>query len=404
MVQLNREQLAQFINANAIDLSAMDLASFRTWLRARIDDAARQPLFAQRCLIRDLTRANRRQLRDRERRLEDAEQAYRQHPAFSEIENSAREIGNLEKAVAGLTTAVSEKRADPEKLAEFESDLTRTKQHHWELVSNLPEKKRRDRAIHSLERFRDEIGLREAEEILEGIGENHGSGTVAAGGRFEALSSEAATRFILPDVGEPGERLVVLHGLTLGCARGEFDQMVVTVPRDDEIVQVRAVVEAKRNINDLVHGFRLRQENLAWLTGDRAGYSTDLYRTRDYPEGHFDSVAEHEEQGQKYRFDQRSFRDLAAPQDSGKRLSGMYFVTEERPLLGVTSSELGRILHRVATDPGFNIDSDAILRQFRKWAKTFVADVQTRDVLEMYAQDEHLARHVIFAASRRKVR
>src|SRR5205085_9755144 len=122
-------------------------------------------------------------------------------------------------------------------------------------------------------------------------------------------------RHILPDLlraradGASDRRVRILRRVTLGAARVEFDQLVVRVPAAaGRPVQVLAAVEVKKNINDLAHGFRLRQENLAWLTGDAGGYDPALYRTGHFRSGHFDRPAEHREGGDAFLFAPGSFR------------------------------------------------------------------------------------------------
>ena len=81
------------------------------------------------------------------------------------------------------------------------------------------------------------------------------------------------------------------RGVTLGAAGTELDQVIVRLPsRAERPVEVLAVVEVKRNLNDLAHGFRRRQDDLAWLTGHTANYDPRRYRTRQFPTGHFDKI------------------------------------------------------------------------------------------------------------------
>lgn len=402
MRQLSRSELTQYLADHAVDLRQLDLAGFRVWLEDRISTAARQPLFAQRCLIRDLRRAHRRKLRDRERRLEAAEQAYRSLPAAGQLEEWERTIADLEKAVAGLSEAVAQGRADPAKLAQFQSRLADARQTWQQLRGAVPERRRLERARDSLAAFSADIGLTAAERELQQIGAHRGKVAGRAGSRFEELSSLAIHQLVLPQVSADGP--IVLHGVTWGCARGEFDQVICgrrgaesdrSQPQPD-FSDVLAIVEAKRNINDLVHGFNLRQENLAWLAGDPRGHQPRLYRTDQFPDGRFEGTAIHQEYGRDFLFDQQSFRRFQETDDRGFRLHGLYFVSEQRPLVGATTAELSRILHRAATDPRLQISSDAGLRRFRKWALSVVAPFQTRDVLKLYAASEELANQIVF--------
>lgn len=395
MHALTAQELRQFVEANEANLHEMTAAEFRDWLGERIEAHRGRAMFDQRCKIRDLRKQYRRPLQDRERRLRLAEQLYAQNPASVERERLEQQVGDLEQAVAGLTRAVANNQADPNKLADYEGRLRDVREMIQALDRRLPEKRRLDRARQSLARYEEQIGLTAAERELETISTSRGTSSVSAGSRFEKRSSKATSRLIVPRVTEPHESAHVLHGVTMGCARGEIDQLVV-VTSPDSSSEVRAVIEAKRNINDLVHGFRLRQENLAWFVGDEAGYEPEQYRTSVYTAGEFTVPAVHEEEGESFQLDRRSFHHFAEADAPPFRLSGLYFVTEQRPLLGVTTAELGRIMHRVATDPGFDLERKSVVGRFRKWVLSIVDPFQTRDVLHLFARSEHWAQQVIF--------
>lgn len=397
MQRLSQKELVDFVDTHAVHFRSLDLDGFRAWLSQRIEESLRQPDFAQRCRIREIERTHRRRLRDRERRLQKAEDAYRQLPAREQIEQLKHRLESLKKGVAGLEQAVAEDRADPEKLESFRRQYMEVVREFLLLVEDHPEWRRLGRAKGSLERLREEIGLTDAEAELEALGRKQGNSSTASGSYFETVSSEATHRLILPDITHAGEQAHVLHGVTLGCARGELDQVVVVRRGEGAAVEVRAIVEAKRNINDLAHGFRQRQENLAWFAGDSSGYDPQLYRTDRYTEGHFAGPVTHEEDGETFLFDAGSFESITKDAESGWRLDHLYFVTEQRPLLGVGMAEHGQILNRVATDPAFNIDSKVVLGKYRKWAQQLVEPMQTEDVLALYAKTEEWARQIVFA-------
>src|SRR5262249_14103426 len=143
------------------------------------------------------------------------------------------------------------------------------------LLASSPEHQALLRVTAELNELRTAVGLDREEARLEELTRQQGRHTGRAGASFEELALELTRSRIAPGLLPRGEEapggLRVLRGVTLGAARTEFDQLVVR-PRGDQPVQVLAVVEVKRNVNDLAHGFRLRQENLAWLTGDVAHY------------------------------------------------------------------------------------------------------------------------------------
>lgn len=398
MESCSRESLQQFLNENATDLSSLSLEEFRDWLEARIERANQHPLFQERCRSRDLRRRYRSPLRFRERRLNRAEQEYRADPLSRTIEELRENVRDLTNAVEGLSQAVAEKRADPAKLAEFAVRRAIAIAEYDQLRNTTPTWHQLEQARQSLAAFQQEIGLTEIEKSIARLSLERGRISSRSGQNYQQTVSRTGRDLIVKSLAErenfEGQSMELLHGVTLGCARGEFDQMIVTAAKQDEPVRVLAIVEAKKNINDLVHGFRIRQENLAWLVGDRSGYVADLYRTRYFPEGHF-TTAVHPEHGRRYHFNRDSFQRYATPDKAGYRLEGLWFITNRRPLLGVTSGELGRILYQVSMNPSLNLSSHSGLDKFRKWVLNTISDYQTHDVLRLYATTNELAPQII---------
>src|SRR5262249_2114226 len=177
----------------------------------------------------------------------------------------------------------------------------------------------------------------------------------------------------------------------------EFDQLVVRRPPGGRPVEVLAVVEAKRNINDLAHGFCRRQEDLAWLAGDGAGYDPQAYRTRHFPSGHFDRAAAHEQDGESFVFAPGSFRRIRRDAATGRFLHRLYFITPAGPLWGVSTAALARIAHHVAGDGGWDPDDDAYLQRLLAWCRALAQPVETPDVLRLYAATPRRGRQVLVA-------
>ncbi len=400
-VRMGLEELRGYLEANPIDVRSLDLAGFRAWLAERIDDARGDDVFEQRCRIRDLVKANRRPLAARVSVLKRAKKAYEASPAFERLTQLESEIVNARKAVDGLSGAIGEGRTgDPEasakKLDGFRERLETLLAEDRALAEATPERGRLTRAEASLEAYRVSIGIVEGERSLEGLHRARGQRASSKGSRFEEVAGEAIERHLVPAMPVPRGRLVRLGGVKLGCARAEFDHLVVDVPPEGGPVEVVALLEVKRNPNDIVDGFLVRQENLAWFTGERGAYDPEAYRTQVYRTGHFDRPAVHEEDGAGYPFDATSFRRFARDPATGKYLEALWFVTEPRRLRGVTSEENSRILHRVSTDPSFDLGKQSSVREFRRWAFSILGESQTRDVLALYARSEALARHILF--------
>lgn len=191
----------------------------------------------------------------------------------------------------------------------------------------------------------------------------------------------------------------VLQGVTLGAARMEIDQLLVRCSGDaDEPVEVLALVEVKRNVNDLAHGFGLRQENLAWLTGDEARYDPEAYRTSSFPEGRFDRAI-HESGGERYVFDAGSFRRFRPDPATGLLLDGLYLVTRPGAIWGVASAALARIAYRVSTDERWAPENEAYLRKLLEWCRSLAHGVETPDVLRTYAAAQDRAQQLLLLES-----
>jgi hypothetical protein len=398
----------EFLQANRTSVAAMSLTEFREWLQQRIQHAAGSELFRSRCRIRNLERQHRRRLQDRKRRLKSATADWQASPLFDEFQQLTGRQKSLQKAVAGLAQAVAEGRADADKLQQFEQQLQAVNDRLKEILTSSSEAKRVDSAEESWQKLRSEIGLTQAIEAAVEDASEVGTAASLSGDRFEVVSAAAVEQCLRPEFQktlqrDPTAELMTLHGATLGCARGEFDHLLVVSRGDDVPVEVLAVVEAKRNINDLPHGFRLRQENLAWFVNDPQGFDSDQYRTAAFPNGTFDRPVVHRYKDRQLIFAPASFQRFATPAACGYRLQGLCFVTERRRLLGMTSAELSRLMHVAATDPRVTLDdqfqltvSDTMLKRLR--SEIFTDNrLQTYDVLDIYCDSDDLASQIIFA-------
>ena len=390
-VKRSAADLAAFLADNPIDVARLDRDGFRRWISALVESLKDDPVFSRRAAIRDLRRTNRRKLRYRRGRISDALLAYRDCGCADDVEAAARQLDQTQKAVDGLRGAVAEGRADPDKLAAFEARLVEVDQRHAALLAKCNERERLDRARRSLDRFEIEIGLPDVQAELEDIQRNRGRRSSSGGRRFEDVSEALITKLVIPEFDRP---VICLSGLTLGCARGEFDHLLVTPPEGHKPVEVLAMVEAKRNINDLAHGFRLRQENLAWLRSDDTGFDPDQYRTSHYPAGRFDRPFDHEIDGVTYRFDPSSFAGFERHPATGDYLRGLWFVTEARSLNGVSGGEREKISYKLATDRLIRFNRPSSLDPLHDWVLDLIAPLQARGVLERYA-DADLARQIL---------
>lgn len=352
-------------------------------------------MFAQRERIRDLRRASPR-LRALERERRRAARADAGSPLGERLRQLEEELNGVVKAVEGLTGALEDADEDRqaslrEKLDAFRARRAALEAERDERIAASPERALLMRLDAELERLRDVSGVGAEEARLDEMMRAQGRRSGRAGGGFEAAALRAVREHLLPELGDGP--LTVLTGVTLGTARTELDQVVVRGSGDTP-VEVLAVVEAKRNPNDVAHGFTRRQADLAWLSGHRAAYDPAMHVTRHFPTGHFDRVTEHEQDGARFLFNPSSFRRFQP--ENGHFLAGLYFVTRATPLAGISGAALGRLRHRAATDERFAPADDAYLANLLAWCRTLAEPIETPDVLALYAADEKRARQILF--------
>lgn len=383
-----------------VELRGLGLEDFRRWLTQQLDYWQADPVFAQRARIRDLRRAEPR-LRELEQALHRATARDRAAPRATRLNAVEEELLRTGKAIAGLGGALAqatpEKRPDLQsKLGEFQARQQTLGEEQTRLTRASPARQELLRLQAELRRLREHLGLEREEAHLAGLMQQQGRHSGKSGAAFEDLALRLTWRDLVPELSGGREAERVLRGVTLGAARTELDQLVVRLPRrSGQPVEVLALVEVKRNLNDVAHGFRLRQENLAWLSGDTAHYEPAEYRTRYFHSGHFDREAVHEEDGERFVFTRGSFRHFRREPGLGVYLRRLCFVTREASLHGVSAASLARIRHRVATDERWEPLSDSHLRELLRWCQALVEPLETPDVLRLYCAVPGMGRQVL---------
>jgi hypothetical protein len=277
-----------------LDLRELDLPGFRRWLEFQFERWERDPVFNQRCRIRDLRRASPRCANTRRRLPARRPRSTPPGHISLRLAELDQEIANADKAIAGLTRRGGEHPPGQGGPPPGETGI---------LPGCTPRMGERAIVIGS--------GIARPSGPDPGagrVGPLQGGHRVGPGGRPTSTSSKRAgdvervgpgsrlsgvaeetTRdrivsMILPPVGDGSAAFQILRQVRLGAAEIELDLVVVRKGESAaDPVEVLAVVEAKRNINDVGHGFLRRQANLAWLTGDRSGYDPAARRTRTFP-------------------------------------------------------------------------------------------------------------------------
>ncbi|HEX8361108.1 MAG TPA: hypothetical protein VF613_13430 [Longimicrobium sp.] len=366
-VERGREVVQALLRERTTDLRYIDAEGFRDWLQRQLAGWRRDPVFAQRERIRDLRRACP-GLRALEREVKHSRQADAASPGGERLGQVEEELRGVEQGVAGLAGAsegaAPARRAElREKLAAFEARRASLTAERDALTAASPARMRLLRAESELRRLRAQCGLEAEEARLEELLREQGQRSGRSGGGFEEIAVQAIREHLLPEMGEPEP--VILAGVKLGAAGTEIDQVIV---RRGDPVEVLAVVEAKRNPNDVAHGFTRRHADLAWLSGDRRAYDPAARVTRHFPTGHFDRPAVHEQYGERFVFAPGSFRRFGPDR--------LFFVTRVAPLAGLSTGALARLRHRVATD-------DAPPDELLAWCRTLAEPVETPDVLRL---------------------
>lgn len=386
----------------AVDLRGLDLEGFRHWLSHQLPFWESDPAFVQRARIRDLRRAHP-ELRALERACRHAAAADEASPHAARLLQVEEALSNAGKAIAGLGAALA--RAEPEaqpglrrKLTDFQ-DRQQALQHEQALLTQAsPPRQELLRLRGELQQLRSRLGLERADTALAGLLLNQGRRSSSTGGSFEQQALALTWHHIVPDLVRTGvtARLRVLTGVGLGAARTELDQLLIRQPlRPGQPVEVLALVEVKRNLNDLAHGFRRRQENLAWFTGDAAHYDSQEYRTRFFRSGHFDREAVHEQDGERFVFARGSFRHFRREPGSGPFLRRLYFITRAGSLSGLSASALARLRHGVATEERWRLEDEDSLRELLRWCQSLAEPLETPDVLRLYCSVPGRARQVL---------
>lgn len=393
--------LRRVLEERTLDVRSLDPAGFRRWLALHLSRWERDALFARRCDVRALRRAHP-DLRALEAAVREARAADAATPAASRLAELERELRGAAQAVAGLSAALEaapnpERPALAAKLDRFRARARALEREQEEYTGSSPERQALLRLRAGLARLRERTGLAEAEAGVERLQRERGRGSTRHGGEFERTALALTRAHLLPGLaaGSPG-RIEVLVGVTLGARDVEIDQLVARVPADaSRPVEALAVVEAKRNPNDLGHGYRRRRLDLAWLRGDAGRYDPERYRNRRFPAGHFDRPVEHRQGGEAFLVAPGSFARLGPAPADGAPPDGLHLVAREGTLWGLSGAALGRVAHRAATDERWAPEDEGYLEELRAWCLSLAEAPEAPDVLRLHAAHPEAAERVL---------
>jgi hypothetical protein len=383
------------------DVRTLDLGGFRRWLDMQLARWATKPVFAQRRRIRDLRRAHPELLvlEEEHRRALSADEHSPNGPRLREIE---RLLSNTDRAVQGLTDtrkrAAAERRpALQAKINAFVKQRRRLKKERTALTEASPERANLMLVANALESLRRVLNLDREESELMFLQTAHGHGSNWAGRQLEEKLANLTRSTILPQLNVDPDGVQLLHSVRLGAAGVEIDQIVCRQTDKDEPVEVLAIVEAKRNINDLGHGFARRQIDLAWLTGDRSSYDPEVHRTGVFDTGHFDRPKEHWQDGRAFVFTAESFRHFVRGAE-GYFIERFFVVTMIGNVWGLASSALAQVEARVAGNERWNPDDLEYCARLLVWTKSLARPLEAPDVLRLYTADATRAGQLLLVA------
>eukprot|EP01041_Mallomonas_annulata_P004756 gene4756-9454_t len=305
----------------------------------------------------------------------------------------------------------------PKKLLEIEQCTL-----ELEILKNTtPEYHILQEAIQKLESCYNDIGLNEANKILKYSQHDSGRGRNERGFSFEDAAEKVLYDHLLPTLAKKENvsisKLLVVRNVKLGMASqkgstAEIDCLIcMKAPRPESMIantaskysefcKVLAVVEVKRNADDIGDAFCGYQQSLSWLCGLQDQYNASTWVTKAYPRGHFDS------NGENLMFTKESFEDLSRHEvsmsmpittysienitnDKKIFIDKLYFVTRDARLECLHSKALNWILHQVASgeqfDDELSIDCENEIELLRtSVSERFAFRLNTVDVINLY--------------------
>lgn len=385
----------------ALDFKTIDCSQFTQWLTQQINYKQQDQIFIHRCQIRDIQKRNLAELLQFREKIRIATNQWQNSLYRSRLEELTNKKANTTKAIAGLEGALAKTTDNIRsqqltiKLKAYQNDLVAIQSEEQKLLGLTPEKKALEQIQQQYTLFQEQIGLKTLETELQKLTLALGKQAGQTGAQFEEDALQCVQQYILPWVSPPkNPNIKILSKVKLGCARAELDYVIVLVPPSGA-VDVLAIIEAKRNPNDIAGGFITRQENLAWFTGDYAGYDPEKYRTHEYRDGHFSKTAYHKEHGYDFAFNKESFQHFNR-NSAGYFLNRLFFISLDRYLIGMNVDELNRLMYRISTDIEFDLNDPHYIENLLVWVRGILLPLQTPQILNFYCQSESLSRQIIF--------
>lgn len=375
------------------------LEEFASWLQSQDDSLQKNEVYATRSTIRNIKRSHIVEWKRLNNLCQTLEESWNNHSLKVQYDTIVQRQNNIVKALHGLratwNTTHQEKTLSKIQLLEEESH-TLSKQ-FIDIDSQCQIKHDLDQVQKQIQDFRHELGLDKLESKLKYLLQQQGQSYNNNGISFEDLSYNLIQNYIYPQINInmlSQDHWCILRQVKLGCARAEWDYVVVEQQDNTKPVHILALIEVKRNANDIVHGFEVRQENIAWATQDSQGFSKELYKTKVFQDGIFSKAVVHIENGIEYLFSTESFKNFHRA-NNGYYMDHLFFITRIKKLLGMTNSEYQKIFYRLSTDYELDLHNEIELMNFWNWCKNIVSKIQTKDILQLYANNEQWKKQII---------
>ncbi len=414
LIDTGQDYLCQYLEEPCFTLHETNEKDFQKWLIRESSFRQRDEHFQKRVQIRDLRKKHQSSLDQANELCRESKESYEKSPHKEKLEKLLLQIENREKALVGLEKAVQDRQGDKrkaseEKLAHFQKELEVWQQEKTQLLKLTPEKLKWEKALLKLANLKEKIGLTQAKADLEKLNKSLGRRMGSTGDAFEEQCRTFVRQIFFsvlakrdPKFRRNYKKMHILRGVSLGCARAELDYVVVAKKREKEPVTVYAIVEAKRNINNMAESFSIRQENIAWFTKTEKDYPAELYRTKVFTKGHFDKEAIHKVQDEEFLFAPSSFDLFKKDPSTGHFMDRLFFICAKRYLMGMSPGDYSKIMYRISTDMEFDLEDEEYVRKLLGWSKENISPWVTYDLLKIYASKESWAQQIIVASRQKR--
>uniref|UniRef100_A0A6U4LM82 Uncharacterized protein n=2 Tax=Phaeomonas parva TaxID=124430 RepID=A0A6U4LM82_9STRA len=312
--------------------------AFQAWLSEKVASSMKNDQeFQRKVALRKLRGEHADELAFHHNALEEANRSYTGCANAERIAALEREVSSLEQMVTSMEALTRKDPAElkPKEAAKREKVLGVIPEKREELSERrgalaalctaTPEHSAREAAAAALDAFEEAIGLRAVEARVREAQRRGGRSRGASGAGFEQQVAAHIEENIMPGLAaahgiEDPDNLKLIRNVMLGMggpegATGELDACICRCAayNAEEPVEVLAVVEVKRNPEDIGPAFSRYQQTLQWLAGARGAYDAETWRTKTHSTGHFEKTVKHvvsREEGTFVRFGPDSFRGL----------------------------------------------------------------------------------------------